>query len=272
MSDRNGPVGVLDSGIGGFSVVRQVQRLLPEENILYFGDGAHVPYGNHPEETIVAMSRYMFDFMEQRRVKVLLVGCNTISCVIEQCMDRVSCPVFNAVQAGVEGAARANGGPVGIISTVFTHNCGVYPQQILSQGARGLKVCSRGCPNLAGLVEHNLGSGDGMDQVEKELRRELGELVEKEHIQCCVLGCTHYSLVSDSIRRMFPQLTLVDPAWEMARMLKEYLQKNDLFTDRTEEGRVSIYTTGDVEEYSLRAKQAGLRQVEQVKAYPPLKI
>ena len=111
-----------------------------------------------------------------------------------------------------------------------------------------------------------------MDQVEKELHRELGELVEKEHIQCCVLGCTHYSLVSDSIRRMFPQLTLVDPAWEMARMLKEYLQKNDLFTDRTEEGRVSIYTTGDVEEYSLRAKQAGLQRVEQVKAYPALKI
>ncbi len=272
MSDRNSPIGVLDSGIGGFSVVRQVQRLLPEENILYFGDGAHVPYGNHPEETIVALSRYMFDFMEQRRVKVLLVGCNTISCVIDRCADLVSCPIFNAVQAGVDGALEKNGGKVGVISTVFTHNCGIYPQRILAQSPQGRTVCSRGCPNLAGLVEHNLGSGDGMVQVEEELRRELGDLVEDEQIQCCVLGCTHYSLVSDSIQKLFPQLALVDPAQEMARALKDYLQGNNLVTDRTEKGQVSIYTTGDVKEYTLRAKQTGLERVDQVSAYPPLEI
>ena len=82
MSNQYSPVGILDSGIGGFSVVRQVQRLLPGENLLYFGDGAHIPYGNHPEETIVAMARYMFSALEKRDVKALLVACNTISCVI----------------------------------------------------------------------------------------------------------------------------------------------------------------------------------------------
>ena len=109
MLDRNSPVGVLDSGIGGFSVVRQVQRLLPGEELIYFGDGAHVPYGNHREEEIVAMARYLFRFMEEHGVKALLVACNTISCVIGQCRDAVSCPVFNAVQAGAEvvGAACA---------------------------------------------------------------------------------------------------------------------------------------------------------------------
>ena len=93
MSDRTRPIGVLDSGIGGFSVARQVQRLLPEEDLLYFGDGAHIPYGNHDEETIVAMARYMFRFLEQRQVKALLVACNTISCVLDRCGDAVSCPV-----------------------------------------------------------------------------------------------------------------------------------------------------------------------------------
>ena len=82
MLDRNSPVGVLDSGIGGFSVVRQVQRLLPGEELIYFGDGAHVPYGNHREGDIVAMARYMFSFLESRGIKALLVACNTISCVI----------------------------------------------------------------------------------------------------------------------------------------------------------------------------------------------
>ena len=100
------PIGVLDSGIGGFSVVRQVQRLLPGEELIYFGDGAHIPYGNHSEETVVAMARYMFSFLEERGVKALLVACNTISCVLERCADAASCPVFSAVQAGAEAAAR----------------------------------------------------------------------------------------------------------------------------------------------------------------------
>ena len=272
MSNRNDPVGILDSGIGGFSVVKQVQRLLPGEDILYFGDGAHVPYGNHPEETIVALSRYMFEFMEQRKVKVLLVGCNTISCVIDRCMDLVSCPVFNAVQAGVSGALADGGERVGVISTVFTHSCQTYPRQILAQGDRELKVCSRGCPNLASLVEHNLGSGDGMEQVEEELRQELGELVEKEKIQCCVLGCTHYSLVSDRIQKLFPGLDLVDPAMEMARSLRNYLQVNGLARQGTEKGQVTIYPTGDVKEYTLRAEQTGLERVAQVSPYPALEI
>ena len=272
MSNQNSPVGVLDSGIGGFSVVRQIQLLLPEEDILYFGDGAHVPYGNHPEQTIVALSRYMFEFMERNQVKVLLVGCNTISCVIDQCVDLVTCPVFNAVQAGVSGALADRADKVGVISTVFTHSCQTYPRQLRAQGTGGLEVYSRGCPNLASLVEHNLGSGEGMDQVERELRLELGELVEKENIQCCVLGCTHYSLVSDCIHRLFPQLSLVDPAQEMARALQKYLQENHLARESREKGRVSIYTTGDVREYALRAKQTGLERVARVTSYPALEI
>ena len=129
----NSPIGVLDSGIGGFSVVRQVQKLLPGEDLLYFGDGAHIPYGNHAEGTIIALARYMFDFMESRQVKALLVACNTISCVIDRCEDAVSCPTFNAVQAGADAVAGLDVEKVGVISTVFTHNARCYPRRILAQ-------------------------------------------------------------------------------------------------------------------------------------------
>ena len=133
MSRRNNPVGILDSGIGGFSVVKQVQHLLPEEDIIYFGDGAHIPYGNHSEQIIVAMARYMFEFMERRQVKALLVACNTISCVVDQCRDAVSCPTINAVQAGADAVSGLNVEKVGVISTVFTHNSRCYPQRILEK-------------------------------------------------------------------------------------------------------------------------------------------
>lgn len=271
MLDRNGPVGVLDSGIGGFSVVRQVQRLLPGEELIYFGDGAHVPYGNHREGDIVAMARYMFSFLESRGIKALLVACNTISCVIGQCRDAVSCPVFNAVQAGADAVAEIQADKVGVISTVFTHNSRIYPKKILERSPKKVVVLSCGCPDLAGLVEHSLGDPAGMAEVEADLRLEMDGIV-REGIQCCVLGCTHYPLVADSIRRLYPGLPLIDPAEEMARALKEYLEGERLLASGDRLGGLTIYTTGDVKEYALRARQVGLERIGSVSFYPPMAL
>ena len=271
MFDANSPIGVLDSGIGGFSVARAVQRLLPAEQLIYFGDGAHIPYGNHPEDKIVAMARYMFSFLEQRRVKALLVACNTISCVIDRCADAVSCPTFNAVQAGADAVSRLDVDRVGVISTVFTHNSRCYPEGILARSPKKLVVLSCGCPDLARLVEHNLGDPAGMAEVEADLRLEMDGIV-REGIQCCVLGCTHYPLVADSIRRLYPGLPLIDPAEEMARALKEYLEGERLLASDDRLGGLTIYTTGDVKEYALRARQVGLERIGSVSFYPPMTL
>ena len=272
MSHTTAPIGVLDSGIGGFSVVKQVQKLLPEEDILYFGDGAHIPYGNHSEETIAAMARYMFGFMGERKVKALMVACNTISCVLDRCGDTASCPVFGAVQAGAAAAARLEVAQVGVISTVFTHNSRIYPRKIQALSPRKVVVLSCGCPDLARLVEHSLGDPAGMAQVEENLRLELDHMVLENRVDCCVLGCTHYPLVADSIRRLYPGLTLIDPAEEMARSLKNYLDREGLSNPRRGSGALTVYTTGDVAEYALRARQVGLERVDRVEFYPPMAL
>ena len=272
MFDQHSPVGILDSGIGGFSVVRQVQRLLPGEELLYFGDGAHIPYGNHSEKTIVAMARYMFQFMEERQVKALLVACNTISCVVDRCVDAVSCPTFNAVQAGADAVSGLEVDKVGVVSTVFTHNSRVYPDKILAQSPRKLVVLSCGCPDLARLVEHSLGDPAGMALVEENLRQELDPMVRVDRVDCCVLGCTHYPLVADSIHRLYPGLPLIDPAEEMARSLKRYLDREGLNNPQAGPGALTVYTTGDVAEYALRARQVGLERVAGVEFYPPMEL
>ena len=270
MSDQHSPIGILDSGIGGFSVVRQVQRLLPRENLLYFGDGAHIPYGNHGEETIAAMAQYMISFLEERGVKALLVACNTISCVLERCA--LSCPAFNAVQAGADAVAGLEVDKVGVISTVFTHNSQIYPRRILARSPRKLVVLSCGCPDLARLVEHSLGDPAGMAEVEENLRQELDHMVLEDRVECCVLGCTHYPLVADSIHRLYPGLPLIDPAEEMARALKEYLRREGLGNPGTKPGGLTVHTTGSVAEYALRARQVGLERVTGVEYYPPMDI
>ena len=272
LREQDRPVGILDSGIGGFSVARQVQRLMPGEELLYLGDGAHIPYGNHREEEIVAMARYLFRFMEEHGVKALLVACNTISCVIDRCRQEVSCPVFNAIRAGADAVAGLPVEKVGVISTVFTHNSGAYPREILAQSPKKMVVLSCGCPDLARLVEHNLDDPAGMVQVEENLRQELDQMVLEEKIQCCVLGCTHYPLVADSIRRLYPGLPLVDPAEEMARSPRGYLRAGGLEREGTRPGGLSVYTTGDVAEYRLRAGQVGLERIDRVEWYPPMEL
>lgn len=272
MSHVDAPVGILDSGIGGFSVVKQVQKLLPVEDLLYFGDGAHIPYGNHPREIILDMARYMFRFMEERGVKALLVACNTISCVLDGCAEELSGPVFSAVQAGADAAARLEADKVGVISTVFTHNSRVYPQKIQDQSPRKVVVLSCGCPDLARLVEHSLGDPSGMALVEENLHRELDHMVLEDKVDCCVLGCTHYPLVADSIHKLYPGLPLIDPAEEMARSLKAYLDRENLNRPRRTPGTLTVYTTGDVEEYVLRAAQVGLERVSKVEYYPPMRL
>ena len=245
-----------------------MQRLLPGEDILYFGDGAHIPYGNHGQETIAALARYMFSFLEARKVKALLVACNTISCVLDRCTAR--CPVFSAVEAGAAAASRLEVDRVGVISTMFTHNSGIYPQKILAQSPRKMVVLSCGCPDLARLVEHSLGDPSGMALVEENLRQELDHMVLVDKVDCCVLGCTHYPLVADRIRTLYPGLPLIDPAEEMARSLAAYLDREGLKNPREDPGTLSVYTTGDVEEYALRARQVGLVRVDKVEYYPPM--
>ena len=272
MFNQYSPVGILDSGIGGFSVARQVQKLLPGENLLYFGDGAHIPYGNHRTEAIAAMARYMFCFMEQQQVKALLVACNTISCILDRCAEGLSCPVFSAVQAGAEAAARLEVDKVGVISTVFTHNSRIYPQKIQERSPRKVVVLSCGCPDLARLVEHSLGDPAGMALVEDNLRQELDPMVLEDGVDCCVLGCTHYPLVAGSIRKLYPGLLLIDPAEEMAQSLKACLDREGLGNPGTKPGGLTVHTTGSVAEYALRARQVGLERVTGVEYYPPMDI
>lgn len=272
MFQAKDPIGVMDSGIGGFSVARQVQRLLPGEDLVYFGDGANVPYGNHSRERIMEMTRYILDYMEGRKVKALLTACNTISCVVYDCSEGMSCPVFSVVRAGADAAAALDVKKVGVISTVFTDKTQCYPREITIRRPRTMKVVSHGCRDLANLVEHSLADPAGMDRVEEELRRELRPLVERDKIQALVLGCTHYPLVEDSIRKLYPDLPLIDPAVQMAKDLQDYLDREGLRNSPDRLGELEIVTTGNVEEYALWAGRVGLERVSSVSHYPPMEL
>lgn len=271
MLNRNCPIGIIDSGIGGYSVARRVQKLLPHENLLYLGDGANTPYGNHTGQEILELTRYMLRFMRDHEVKGLLVACNTISCLIDQYRDEMDCPVFSVVQAGADAVAQLPYQKVGVISTCFTAESGCYPK-LIDQVAPGRQIISHGCPNLANLVEQNVGNPDAQPLIDGDLTENLEPLVTREQIQCCVLGCTHYPLVEENIHRLYPDLVLVDPAERMAEGLRDYLSQSDLMNEQTETGRLDIFTTGSLEEYIKKANKVGLNPINSVQFYPPIQL
>lgn len=271
MLNRNCPIGIIDSGIGGYSVARRVQKLLPHENLLYLGDGANTPYGNHTGQEILELTRYMLRFMRDHEVKGLLVACNTISCLIDQYRDEMDCPVFSVVQAGADAVAQLPYQKVGVISTCFTAESGCYPK-LIDQVAPGRQIISHGCPNLANLVEQNVGNPDAQPLIDGDLTENLEPLVTREQIQCCVLGCTHYPLVEENIHRLYPDLVLVDPAERMAEGLRDYLSQSDLMNEQTETGRLDIFTTGSLEEYIKKANKVGLNPINSIQFYPPIQL
>ncbi len=256
MQQNTRPIGIIDSGIGGFSVTKKVQQLLPHENFIYLGDGANTPYGNYSQQDILTLTRHMISFMATHQVKALLVACNTISCLIEDYRNDIDCPVLSVVEAGAQAACHQSGKKIGVISTCFTASTGCYPDSIAQlDGSR--TVISQGCPNLAGLVEQHVGNPDALSLIDNDLKNELTQLMS-QGVDCCVLGCTHYPLVADRIEKLFPQLPLIDPAQQMAETVSDYLEKNNLANASGQSGRLDIYTTSTIQEYTQKAARVGL--------------
>ena len=253
MATKTSPIGIIDSGIGGFSVALKMQQQLPHENLLYFGDGGNMPYGNHSAEEILTMTRYMLRFMEERGVKALLVACNTISCLIDRYRDDMTCPVLSVVEAGADAVSQMAVHKVGVISTCFTHSTRCYPD-LIGKKAPDKEVVSHGCPDLAKLVEANVGDPAGQGILDADIQANMDALVNQEKIDCCVLGCTHYPLLTDVIAEVCgPGVELVSAGEESAFELKRLLKADGLRADENRQGETAFYVSDRADDFEHTA-------------------
>lgn len=258
-------IGIIDSGIGGFTVAKAVQSLLPQENIVYLGDGANAPYGNRSQPQLVALAQYMVEFMNQQEVKLLLVACNTISCLASHYGEHIASPVLYVVKSGATGIAHSSYEHIGVISTVFTHKQGMYAQHI-RELAPQKKVSSAGSTHLVRLIEENRGDKLSREAIATELSQVISPLTA-QGAEVLVLGCTHYPLVQDIYQEVFPQLPCSDPAIEMARQAKDLLTQENLLNPQG--GYLRVYTTGDPALQPPHLQRAHL-QASEVLHHPPL--
>ena len=224
--DKNAPIGVFDSGVGGLTVAREIMRNLPSEKIVYFGDTARVPYGSKSKDNIIKFSRQIIRFLQTENVKAIVIACNTASALaLDEMQQEFDLPILGVVKPGAKVAVETTVNKrIGLIGTEANIRSGVYTRYIKSLDDEA-KVFEKACPLFVPLVEEGWLHDDITLQVAS---RYLEELKEKD-IDTLIMGCTHYPLIRSTIRKvMGDKVNLVNPAYETAIELKNLLERDNL--------------------------------------------
>ena len=222
----NRPIGVFDSGLGGLTVFEAISRRMPEENLIYFGDTAHVPYGSKSRETVTRYSLEIARFLASQRIKALVVACNTSSALALDAVARASdVPVLGVIRPGADAAAAATrSGHVGIIGTEATIASGAYTAA-LRRRQPGVRVEALACPLFVPLVEEGWWKHPAAALVARQYLKAL----RRSDIDTLILGCTHYPLLKGVIGRvMGPGVRLIDSAEQTALETERLLLSLDL--------------------------------------------
>lgn len=249
----NRPIGFFDSGLGGLTVLPLFRELLPGERIVYFGDTARTPYGSKSLSTVRKYSRQMLDFMLDRQVKLLAIACNTVTSailplvreeypqiqivgIIEPTVKRLprlldtetrsdEDPKAWLKQSVIAGnQALAEPCRLGIIATELTIKSGIY-QETIQQVMPDLPIFARACPLFVPLIEAGQAGTVVMEEV---IDQELTEFVEQNRLTHLLLACTHFPLLIESLRKLYPQLSLINPSAVMAEELERLVMADGL--------------------------------------------
>lgn len=224
------PIGVFDSGVGGLTVAREIMRQIPNERIIYFGDTARVPYGSKSKETVTRYSRQIVRFLKSHQIKTIVVACNTASAyALDEIEKEENIPMIGVVKPGAKTAAEVTvNGRIGVIATEATIESRLYNHYIQNLN-KNVTIYGKACPLFVPLVEEGLLKDPVTDEIAGRYLAELKDI----GIDTLILGCTHYPLIRSAIGNVMGEsVTLVNPAYETARELKEMLTERGLLNDR----------------------------------------
>lgn len=238
---HSSPIGVFDSGVGGLTVVAALRQLLPNEDIIYLGDTARVPYGGKSQETVTRYSQEIVDLLLQRGSKLIVVACNTASALAVPALKNFyKIPLHGVIEPGAAAAVKATrSGKIGIIGTKATMASNAYYQAIQTLNPH-LTIISQACPLLVPLIEE----GWIEDPITNSILHRYLDPMLSQGIDTLVLGCTHYPLLKKRIATIVGlDVTLVDSAENCALDIKSLLAEKKLETINKDKGNLHIILT-----------------------------
>lgn len=244
-SSPSSPIGVFDSGVGGLSVLREIVRQLPHEDILYIADQAHVPYGQRPLEEVRGYSFGITEYLLSKNVKIIVVACNTASAAALNSL-RHSYPhiPFVGMEPAIKPAAETTKSRVvGVLATPATFQGALYAS-VLERFAQGVMIHQHTCPGLVQQIEQ----GDFNSPLSRQILEEALLPMLANNIDTVVLGCTHYPFVIPLIQEIVGEkVRVIDPAPAVARQTARVLEKHNLLNTQTSFGRLQFATSGKPE-------------------------
>lgn len=234
------PIGVFDSGIGGLTVLRHLLEALPDDNFVYLGDTARVPYGNRSRETVRVYAEQCMDFLLQHDVQAIVVACNTVSAVaMDHVMQRSPVPVIGVIEPAAAQAATVSAtGVIGVIGTRATIASDAYATAIHRHAATA-RIVSQACPLFVPLVEEGWLDTPATTLVAEAYLSGF----RSEGIDTLVLGCTHYPLLTSVIEKLLPGVHLIDCGSCTAVELAHQLQNRSSEAPPNNEQRLHVYVT-----------------------------
>lgn len=248
----NRPIGIFDSGLGGLTALKELRQLLPQEDLIYFGDTGRVPYGARSPQTLRRFAMENIRFLQSHDVKMIVAACGTISSIMtDEMIADLQIPFTGVVKAAALAACRATRSEcIGVIGTSATIRSGSY-LRIIREVLPHARVTACACPLFVPLVEN--GYIEENNPVTELVARDYLSAFANQKPDTLILGCTHYPLIAPLIGRIMGDGTvLIDPGRETARLVKEYLSAHGLQADERE-GQTRYFVSADTEDFDAIA-------------------
>ena len=256
----NRPIGIFDSGLGGMTVLKELVHLMPKESFVFFGDTAHVPYGNKSPESIENFSISIIKFLKTHSVKLIVVACNTASAVVLNKIKKdIDIPIIGVIEP-IKFYLQNNKTPqsIGIIGTENTINSQAYDKIILSFSNK-IKIYSKSCPLFVPIIEEGLES----HRITEIIAREYLQTMINKKINLLILGCTHYPIIKNIIQDILTiNVTIVDSANLVANYVESFLKNNDIVSDNN--SKIKIYVSDQPLQFQEQAAKFFGKNIPQV--------
>lgn len=242
-------IGFFDSGVGGLSVLARFRKILPQENIIYFGDTLHLPYGNKTKEELIGYAKNILNFFKEKQVKAVVIACNTSSAQAYDTVKKLySFPIYPIIQSCANVIANSGVKKVGVFATEATVKSGKYKEELMHNNPL-IEVKEMASKNWVGIVE---GVGENIEEARKNIKFEIEEMLSFNPDKI-ILGCTHYPYLMNEFIKYAPQNLFIDPAEIFVDFIKNDLEKRNLLNN-SDGGNEEFYVTSSPEDFVKNAK------------------
>ncbi len=237
------PIGIFDSGCGGLTVLKEYLKILPNENYIYFGDTARLPYGSKSKDTILNFSKQIINFLISKNVKMIIIACGTASaCAYEELKNLYDIPIKSII---IPTSKALQDNKVGVIATKRTINSNAWKKNI-NKFHENIEVIETACPLFVPIVEE----GFSNTEVSTIVAENYLKVFENTGITSLILGCTHYPILEETIKKVLKNnLNIINIGYYSALDTKEYLDSNNLYNKEDTPSYIEYYSSDDIETF-----------------------